>query len=85
MATLAALALVTAGLPASAATARLAAHHFANCTDMHRIYKGGVARTGAHDHRTDGGYARYAPHVSTRLYQANSQMDRDKDGVACEQ
>jgi hypothetical protein len=47
--------------------------------------KGGVAKRGAHDHRTDGGHARYAPHVSTKLYKANSGMDRDHDGVACEQ
>lgn len=33
---------------------------------------------------TDGGHARYAPHVSTKLYKANSSMDRDHDGVACE-
>jgi len=71
--------------PAAAAPGAPAVHHFANCTDMHRVYKGGVAKRGAHDHRTDGGYARYAPHVSTRLYRANSSMDRDHDGVACEQ
>ena len=79
--------VLTAGasaLPATAVTARPSAHHFANCTDMHRVYKGGVARRGAHDHRASG-HARYAPYVSTKLYNANSQMDRDKDGVACEQ
>ena len=61
------------------------AHHFKNCTDMHKTYKGGVARRGAHDHRTGGGHARYAPHVSTALYKANSGMDRDHDGIACKQ
>jgi uncharacterized membrane protein len=60
-------------------------HHFKNCTDMHKTYKGGVARRGAHDHRTGGGHARYAPKVSTVLYNANSKMDRDHDGIACEQ
>jgi hypothetical protein len=85
IATLAAVGVMTAGTPAGAAPARPAVHHFQNCTDMHRVYKGGVKRKGAHDHRTSGGHARYAPYVSTRLYNANSQMDRDRDGVACEQ
>ena len=78
----AALALVLVPTTADAAPA---AHHFRNCTDMHKTYKGGVARRGAHDHRTGGGHARYAPHVSTALYNANSSMDRDHDGIACEQ
>jgi uncharacterized membrane protein len=72
-------------LPAAATTARPLAHHFQNCTDMHRVYQGGVARRGAHDHRASGGHAQHAPQVSTRLYNANAGMDRDHDGVACEQ
>jgi hypothetical protein len=52
---------------------------------MHRVYKGGVARRGAHDHRASGGHAHYAPVVSTKLYNANAKMDRDHDGIACEQ
>ena len=71
--------------PAGASVMRPVAHHFVNCTDMHRVYKGGVAKRGAHDQRSDGGHARYAPHMSTKLYRANKQMDRDHDGVACEQ
>lgn len=80
-----ALAAVAFTVPAGATVARPAVHHFVNCTDMHRVYEGGVARRGARDHRTDGGHAQYAPHVSTKLYRANKQMDRDGDGVACEQ
>jgi hypothetical protein len=57
---------------------------FANCTAMHKTYRGGVARAGAKDHRASG-HAKYAPKVSTALYNANSKMDRDHDGVACEQ
>jgi hypothetical protein len=72
-------------VPATATADRTAVHNFQNCTDMHRVYKGGVARRGAHDHRASGGQARYAPFVSTKLYNANSGMDRDHDGVACEQ
>jgi hypothetical protein len=80
-----ALAVVLVPASAGAATVHARAHHFRNCTDMHHTYKGGVARKGAHDHRSGGGHARYAPHVSTRLYRANSSMDRDHEGIACEQ
>ena len=80
-----AIVLVPATADAAAAAHPASAHHFRNCTDMHKTYKGGVARKGAHDHRSGGGHARYAPHVSTALYKANSGMDRDRDGIACEQ
>jgi excalibur calcium-binding domain-containing protein len=80
------LALAAALLvPGPSAGATASVHHFKNCTDMHRTYKGGVARKGAHDHRSGGGHARYKPKVSTPLYRANSGMDRDHDGIACEQ
>ena len=58
---------------------------FANCTEMHKVYKGGVARVGAVDHRTDGGHAQYAPKRDNALYDANKKSDRDNDGIACEQ
>ncbi len=63
----------------------VAAKAFANCTSMHRDYPHGVARTGAHDHVGAGGRGVTSFFTSTALYTANSQMDRDKDGVACEQ
>ena len=62
-----------------------APRHFRNCTALHRVYPHGVGRAGAHD-RVRG---RTAPVTtfkrSTRLYKANKGMDRDHDGVACEQ
>ncbi|RZS86890.1 excalibur calcium-binding domain-containing protein [Motilibacter rhizosphaerae] len=73
--------LSAAELPAAASGAR----HFANCTQMHTVYIGGVARPGATDKRRHGGHAKYAPKVSAALYNANSGSDRDHDGIACEQ
>ena len=60
---------------------------YANCTAMHKVYayRGGIKRVGAHDKRTDGGHAKYAPYVSTKRYNLNTKSDRDHDGVACEQ
>jgi hypothetical protein len=66
--------------PAEAATAKT----FKNCTAMHAVYKGGVAKPGAKDKRTNGGKAKYAPKVSAALYKANQKSDRDRDGIACE-
>jgi hypothetical protein len=59
---------------------------FANCTAMHQVYayRGGVKRPGAVDHRSSG-YARYTPYVGLARYRLNKGLDRDKDGVACEQ
>jgi Excalibur calcium-binding domain/Protein of unknown function (DUF2510) len=57
---------------------------YANCTAMHKDYKGGVARPGAVDKRSSG-HANYAPVYSASLYDANSGSDRDNDGIACEQ
>lgn len=56
---------------------------FSNCTDMHGTYPHGVGRSGAVDH-TSGSAPVTTFHVSTSLYDANSGMDRDGDGVACE-
>ena len=76
--------MVLAAGPAGAAYAPVKS--FANCTAMHQVYayRGGVKRPGAVDHRSSG-YARYAPYVGLARYRLNSGLDRDKDGVACEQ
>lgn len=66
------------------APADAAVKTFANCTAMHKQFKGGVAKPGAKDKRASG-HAKYAPYRSTAWYTANSKMDRDKDGIACEQ
>ena len=63
--------------PASAAPRK-----FKNCTAMHKVYKGGVKRPGAVQ---KGGKLKYKPFVSLALYNANKSMDRDHDGIACEQ
>jgi len=54
---------------------------FANCTDVHKTYNGGIAKPG---YKQVGMVTKYAPKVDLALYNANSSMDRDKDGVACE-
>ena len=91
--------IVVAGLvlaPAMAANAAplavdaVAATHYANCTAIHRIYSGGIARAGVTTNTVHSGGRVYhralRGHVkfSTALYEANSGSDRDHDGIACE-
>jgi len=79
-----ATALVLAGaLVVSVQPAGAAARKFANCTAMHKTYRGGVARPGGHQ-KPGQPKLRYKPYVNLALYNANHTLDRDKDGIACE-
>ncbi|MTH55739.1 hypothetical protein GKZ89_20310 [Bacillus mangrovi] len=55
---------------------------FKNCTELNKVYKGGVAR--AASVKNKGGKTKYKPFVSKALYDANKKSDRDKDLIACE-
>ena len=55
---------------------------FANCTEMNKVYKGGVARSATV--KNVGGKTKYKPFVSQAIYDANKKSDRDKDLIACE-
>lgn len=57
------------------------AKEYANCTELRKDYRGGVARPGAVN---KGGATRNQPHYDDALYEANTKSDRDKDGIACE-
>ena len=56
---------------------------YKNCTALHKKYKHGVGRKGAHDKVTSGKPVTTF-YVSTTIYNANKKLDRDHDGVACE-
>ena len=55
---------------------------FANCTELNKVYKGGVARSASVINK--GGKTKYKPFVSQAIYDANTKSDRDKDLIACE-
>ena len=55
---------------------------FKNCTELNKVYKGGVARSSSVKNK--GGKTNYKPYVSKALYDANKSRDRDKDLIACE-
>ena len=58
-----------------------AAKVFKNCTELNKIYPGGVALPGAVN---AGGETKKEPKYDKALYSANKKSDRDKDGIACE-
>ena len=58
-----------------------AAKKFKNCTELNKIYPGGVAIPGAVN---KGGVTKQKPTINRALYTANIKSDRDKDGIACE-
>ena len=83
-ATLLATTVVT---PVGAATVKARAYR--SCTELHRGYPHGVARSDARD-RTTSGRPVTTFRVSTAVYRLNDgapdeDLDRDNDGVACEQ
>ena len=69
---------LTFGLtPQSQAAAKI----FKNCTELNKVYPGGVALLGAVN---SGGETKKEPKYDKALYTANKKSDRDKDGIACE-
>ena len=69
---------LTCGLiPSSHAASKV----FKNCTELNKVYPGGVALPGAVN---SGGVTKKEPKYNKALYNANKKSDRDKDGIACE-
>lgn len=62
------------------------AKKFKNCTALSKVYKGGVAKPGVKANKVGGKKKPFKvkPTFSKALYTANSHLDRDKDGIACE-
>lgn len=62
-------------------TSYAAAKKFKNCTELNKVYPGGVALPGAVN---TGGANKKEPKYDKALYTANKKSDRDGDGIACE-
>jgi Excalibur calcium-binding domain len=54
---------------------------FKNCTELNKVYPGGVAMPGAVN---SGGATKKEPIYNKTVYLANKKSDRDGDGIACE-
>ncbi|MDQ0201110.1 hypothetical protein J2S10_004316 [Neobacillus ginsengisoli] len=64
------------------AEAKTVIKKYKNCAQMHKDYKGGVARTSSVKNK--GRKTKFKPFVSKALYNANKNLDRDHDFIACE-
>ena len=69
--------IAISAIPSSQAAAKV----FKNCTELNKVYPGGVALPGAVN---SGGITKKEPKYNKALYNANKKSDRDKDGIACE-
>ena len=69
------------GFSLTGTSANAAAKVFKNCTELNKVYPGGVALPGAVN---SGGATKLTPKYDKALYTANKKSDRDKDGIACE-
>ncbi|MFI6130475.1 excalibur calcium-binding domain-containing protein [Micromonospora sp. NPDC051141] len=72
------------GVLAVAGPAEAAAVKYKNCTELNKTYKHGVGKKGAKDkvRGTTKPVTNFT--VATTVYNKNTHLDRDKDGVACE-
>jgi hypothetical protein len=78
------LALTFAGAPAAdAARSVQSVRSYSNCDELHRRWQYGVAKS-RKAARKQVRTGHYKPHVSRAGYRANSNLDADKDGTACE-
>ncbi|MCW2723129.1 MAG: calcium-binding protein [Frankiales bacterium] len=60
---------------------------YTNCTSLHRLYPHGLGRAGAQD-RTSGRAVTTWTRDTAKYdlaMRANRDLDRDRDGIACEQ
>jgi hypothetical protein len=75
------LALVISLIFPTTSSVNAAAKKFKNCTELNKVYPGGVALPGAVN---AGGITKKEPKYNKALYTANKKSDRDGDGIACE-
>jgi len=71
-----------AGATALASPVKIDAEVYANCAALNAVYPHGVGRPGAVDHTSGRPVTGFAP--LSAIYAANPDLDRDKDGIACE-
>lgn len=77
------VAAATASPSEATATVTTTATRYKNCTALNKVYAHGVGKKGARD-RTSGSRPVTNFRVNTTVYRANTHLDRDKDGIACE-
>ena len=77
------LAFTTVGASPVGAAQSSVAKSYPNCDALHKRWVYGVAKS-RKAARRQVRTGHYKPHVSTAGYRANSDLDADSDGTACE-
>jgi hypothetical protein len=60
---------------------------FKNCTELNKVYVGGISEKKTSTNKNKAGVlqeSKNIPKVSSKIYKENKGLDRDKDGIACE-
>ncbi|RLT57539.1 MAG: hypothetical protein DWI70_02285 [Chloroflexi bacterium] len=57
---------------------------YKNCAALNAVYEDGVAKSVRASERNRGRAIYGTPDVNAGVYSRNSKLDRDKDGIACE-
>jgi hypothetical protein len=60
---------------------------FKNCSELNKVYVGGISEKKTSTNKNKAGVpqdSKNAPKVSSKIYKENKGLDRDKDGIACE-
>ncbi|MBT2503505.1 excalibur calcium-binding domain-containing protein [Curtobacterium sp. ISL-83] len=88
--TAAAIVLAASSIVGGASAAQAAPTVYKNCTAIHKVYSGGIAKKSVTQNRVNsGGKITYRALKGTvkkddALYNANKKSDADGDGIACE-
>ncbi len=73
----------TAAMMLHVSVAAAAPHRFSSCAHLRKVFPHGVGRPGAVDHTSRKPVTTFRR--DRRWYVLNRGLDRDKDGIACEQ
>jgi len=60
---------------------------FNNCTELNKVYVGGISEKKTSINKNKAGVpqdSKNLPKLSSKIYKENKGLDRDKDGIACE-
>jgi uncharacterized membrane protein len=74
--------VVALAVAATSAPSASAATKYKNCAALNKVYKHGVAKPGARDKTSGKPVTTFK--VTRAVYNSNTHLDRDKDGIACE-
>lgn len=71
-------------IPVASADAAPKPVRYGSCEALNKVYRHGVARPGAKDQVRGATKPVTNFTINLKVYQLNTRLDRDRDGIACE-